>query len=98
MPQFVQGKICEGLTCFIASRSTVATSSGVSTLSLATSTAPTSTSLSPSRLISDIGTREPAHSSETPPMRLRASRGNVSSYWRHSLPRVFFQSVFALMP
>ena len=27
-----------------------------------------------------------------------ASSGNVCSYWRHSPPSVFFQSLLALMP
>ena len=85
-------------TWAIAARITAATCSGVSIWSVATSTAPTSTSLSPSRPMSAIGTREPAHSSDTPPMRLRASTGKVRSYWRHSPPSVCFQSVLALMP
>ena len=39
-----------------------------------------------------------AHSSETWSMRLFASSGKICSYWRHSPPSVFFQSMLALMP
>jgi hypothetical protein len=80
IPQLVHGKMRAAGTCCIAERITAATSSGVSTRSVATSTAPTSTSLSPRRPISEIGTRDPAHSSDTPPTRLRARRGKVRSY------------------
>jgi hypothetical protein len=48
--------------------------------------------------MSSIGTCEFAHSSDTCPIADCASSGNVCSYWRHSLPSVFFQSMFALMP
>ena len=65
-----------------------ATSSGVSTRSVATSITPTSTSLPGSSRISSIGTCELRHSSETWSMRLAASAGKVSSYWRHSDPSV----------
>ena len=59
---------------------------------------PTSTSLPESRPISSIGTCEFAHSSDTCPIADFASSGKVFSYCRHSLPSVFFQSLFALMP
>ena len=58
---------------------------GVSTAFDATSMQPTSTSLPLRRPISSIGTRALRHSSETWSMRLAASAGKVSSYWRHSL-------------
>jgi hypothetical protein len=45
-----------------------------------------------------IGTRDPAHSTETWSIRLLASSGNVRSYWRHSLPSERFQSMLAWMP
>ena len=45
-----------------------------------------------------IGTREFVHSRETWSMRERASSGNVSSYWRHSLPSVCFHLMLASMP
>src|SRR6266511_1270421 len=70
IPQLVQGRSRSGGTCFMASRITAATSSAVSTRSVATSMAPTSTSLSPSMAMSERGTREFAHSRDTPPTRL----------------------------
>jgi hypothetical protein len=42
-----------------------------------------------------IGTCEFAHSSETWSIFEAARSGNVDSYCRHSLPSVFFQSMFA---
>ena len=60
--------------------------------------APTMTSLSFNSPISDSGTLELAHSSETWSMRLSLRAGKISSYWRHSAPRVFFQSMFSTMP
>ena len=81
-----------------AERITAATSSGVSTRSVATSMAPTRTSLPSRSAISSMGTRECAHSRDTWSMEEAARRGNVCSYWRHSVPRVFFHSMFALMP
>ena len=48
--------------------------------------------------MSSIGTREFAHSRDTCPIVERASSGNVCSYWRHSLPSVFFHWMFASMP
>ena len=66
-------------------RMVAATSSGVSTLSVATSITPTSTSLPFSSFISSSGTCEWMHSSETWSILLFASAGKISSYWRHSL-------------
>jgi hypothetical protein len=77
---------------------TAATSSGVSMIFDATSMQPTSTSLPLSSPISSIGTRVLRHSSDTWPIRLLASAGKVSSYWRQRSPSVAFQSVLALMP
>ncbi len=48
--------------------------------------------------MSSIGTRELAHSSETWSIVDFASSGKVCSYWRHSLPRDFFQAMLASMP
>ena len=45
-----------------------------------------------------IGTLALRHSSDTWPIRLAASAGKVRSYWRHSVPSVPFQSMFAWMP
>ena len=74
------------------------TSRGVSTVSEATSITPTRTSLPFSRLSSSTGTFEWMHSREIWSTFDRASAGKISSYWRHSPPRVSFQSRFALMP
>ena len=63
-----------------------ATCSGVSASSLATSIAPTSTSLPASSPSNSIGTCELAHSSETWSIRLAASAGKIRSYCRHSRP------------
>ena len=67
---------------------TFATSSGDSSRSVATSIAPTSTSLPPRSPIRSIGTCEFAHSSDTWLIAEAASSGNVCSYCRHSLPSV----------
>ncbi len=75
-----------------------ATCPGVSTVSLATSITPTSTSLPLSSPSSSTGTFEFAHSSETCLTRLLASAGKICSYWRHCEPSVLFQSMFAWMP
>ena len=75
-----------------------ATSCGVSILSLATSITPTSTSLPFSSFSSSTGTFEWMHSSDTWSMRLFASAGKISSYWRQDSPSVFFQSRLAWMP
>ena len=82
----------------MASRIVPATASGVSTSSVATSITPTMISLSASRPISDMGTCEPAHSSDTWSMRLALMAGKISSYWRHSAPSVSFQRRFSSMP
>ena len=79
-------------------RSRCATCSGVSTVSVATSMTPTSTSLPSSSDNSFNGTRELMHSSDTWLMRLLASAGKIFSYCRHSPPSEFFQSILALMP
>jgi hypothetical protein len=81
-----------------ARRSVSATSSGVSTVSSATSIAPSMTFLPRTSSMSSIGTCECWHSSETMSMLERCSSGNDSSYCRHCDPRLAFQSVFALMP
>ena len=75
-----------------------ATSSGVSTTSLATSITPTITSLPVSSAISSGGTWLWMHSRLTWSMRLAASAGNTVSYWRHWSPSVFFQAMLASMP
>ena len=85
-------------TCLSASRIVRATSSGVSTRLVATSIAPTMTSLPVRSAIRSIGTCELAHSSETWSIVDRASNGKVCSYWRHSAPSVFFQLLLASMP
>ena len=64
-PQLVQGWMRSASACFSASAITAATASGVSTSFEATSIAPTRTVLSGRSPISDIGTCEAAHSSET---------------------------------
>ena len=98
MPQLVHGTILAGSTYFIARRMVAATSSGVSALSLATSMQPTSTSLPFKRPMNSIGTFELATSRLTWSIRLFARAGKMRSYWRHSSPSVFFQSMFAWMP
>src|SRR5581483_4948386 len=98
MPQFVQGKKRFAGTYFSALRMVPATSCGVSTLSVATSITPTSTSLPLRSPRSSTGTFEWMHSSETWSIFERASAGKISSYCRHSAPSVPFQSRFALMP
>ena len=98
MPQLVQGWMRSTGTNSMARRMVAATSCGVSILSLATSMTPSSTSLPLSSASRLSGTRELAHSSETWSMQLCASAGKISSYCRHSLPRLCFQSIFALMP
>ena len=65
---------------------------------VATSMAPTITFLPRISSMRSIGTREFWHSSETISMLDFCSLGKASSYWRHSEPSVFFQSVLALMP
>ncbi len=98
IPQLVHGKRCCSGTNLSAERMTRATSSGVSTRVVATSMHPTSTSLPASNASNSIGTRELAHSSETWSMEDFASSGKVCSYWRHSLPSVFFQTMLASIP
>src|SRR5262249_56330025 len=65
MPQLVHGLILSFATYFAASAITAATCAGVSTVSVATSIAPISTSLPSSSLSRFIGTLELRHSSET---------------------------------
>src|SRR5262249_31608203 len=93
MPQLAHGWIRSGGTCFIAARTVAAASCGVSTRSVATSIAPTSTSLPSRSAISSRGTCEFAHSRETWSIPERASSGNVFSYCLHSEPSVFFHSM-----
>ena len=82
-----------------AARIVAATSSAVSIRSLATSIAPDQNVLArragrsiPAARASWRIRAKPARSAD------RASSGKVLSYWRHSSPRVFFQSLLALMP
>ena len=98
MPQLVQARIFSFATYFIASAMVAATSSGVSTLSVATSITPISTSLPSSSLSSLMGTFELRHSIDTWSMRLSARAGNIASYCRHSPPSPAFQSILALIP
>ena len=98
MPQLVQATMRSFGTYLITSPMTCAISSGVSTLSVATSMTPTSTSLPSSSESNFSGTCEWMHSTETWPMRLLASAGKIFSYCRHSSPSEFFQSILALMP
>jgi uncharacterized protein involved in response to NO len=98
MPQLGQGSIRSGATYGKTRRIVAATSSGVSTRSVATSIAPNCTSFVPRSRKSSSGTRELAHSSETWSRRLSASAGKIVSYCRHSLPSVAFQSILGLMP
>ncbi|SAE76472.1 Uncharacterised protein [Enterobacter cloacae] len=65
---------------------------------VATSIAPTITFLPRISSSRSIGTRELWHSSEIISIFEVCNLGNASSYWRHSEPSVFFQSVLALMP
>ena len=97
-PQLVQGNSRSFGTNCSARPIVSATSSGVSTTSLATSITPTITSLPSSSFIRSGGTWEWMHSRLTWSMLLFASAGNTASYWRHSSPSVCFQSVLALMP
>ncbi len=64
MPQLVHGNSCSGGTNVMARLIVSATCSGLSTLSVATSIAPTNTSFPLSSASNSIGTREFAHSSE----------------------------------
>src|SRR5436305_1243370 len=75
-----------------------ATSSAVSTASLATSITPACTILPLSRASNSSGTFELRHSIATCWIELESMAGKISSYCRHSLPSVCFQSVLALMP
>ncbi|MNO78819.1 hypothetical protein D3C76_699730 [compost metagenome] len=65
---------------------------------LATSIAPTITLLPRISSSRSMGTWELWHSSEMISMLDFCSLGKASSYCRHSDPKVFFQSVLALMP
>ena len=65
MPQLVHRSMRSLGTYLMAASTTASTSSGVSTVSLATSMAPTSTSLPFSRPSSDSGTLELRHSTDT---------------------------------
>ena len=72
---------------------------GVSTVSVATSITPTSTSLpfeQPQQL--DRHVRVDALERHLVDAGSCASAGKISSYWRHSSPSVFFQSMLAWMP
>ena len=70
----------------------------VSTVSLATSITPAWTTLPGSSASRSSGTFELRHSIATCWIGLLAIAGKISSYCRHSLPSVCFQSVLALMP
>src|SRR5216683_859891 len=88
MPQLVQAWMRSGSTNLVASFRVSATSSGVSTLSDATSMAPTSTVLVFKSFISSGGTWLCRHSSETCWILLRSSAGKVCSYWRQLSQRL----------
>ena len=98
MPQFVLGQSRSASTKARARRRVSATSSGVSTRGSATSIAPSITFLPRSSSTSSIGTCEPRLSRETVSITESRSSGKVSSYWRHCVPRLAFQSLLALMP
>src|SRR5690606_10730676 len=93
MPQLVHGQSLSASTYLSALRRVSATCSGVSMSWLATSMAPTITFLPRTSSSSSMGTREFWHSREMVSILDACSLGKISSYCRHSEPRVFFQSV-----
>src|SRR6266567_9061143 len=78
MPQFVHGYSRSGVTYRSACSRSAATSSAVSTRSVATSMQPTRTSLPDNSPSSSIGTRDPAHSTDTWSIALAATTGRIS--------------------
>src|SRR5688500_18701095 len=80
MPQLVQGKMRAASAGLLASAMVAATSSAVSTVFEATSMAPTSSSLSGSSSMSEMGTREFAHSSDTCRIEEPLIAGKMASY------------------
>src|SRR5580698_2925804 len=98
MPQLVVATMLLFGTNFDTASITAATSSAVSTVSLATSITPACTTLPVSKPNRSSGTRELRHSIATCWIGLAAIAGKIFSYCRHSLPSVCFQSVLALMP
>ena len=98
MPQLVVATMLLFGTNFDTASITLTTSSAVSTVSLATSITPACTILPLSSASRSSGTFELRHSIATCWIGLLAIAGKISSYCRHSLPSVSFQSVLALMP
>src|SRR6266566_6590662 len=98
MPQLVVAMMLLFGTNFETASITLTTSSAVSTVSLATSITPACTTLPLSSASSSSGTLELRHSIATCWIALRSIAGKISSYYRHWLPSVSFQSVLALMP
>src|SRR5216683_234438 len=98
MPQLVVATMLLFGTNFETASITLTTSSAVSTSSLATSITPACTILPLSSASSSSGTLELRHSIATCWIVLLLIAGKMSSYCRHWLPSVSFQSVLALMP
>src|SRR6266480_444997 len=98
IPQLVVATMLLFGTNFETASITLTTSSAVSTVSLATSITPAWTILPGSSASRSSGTFELRHSIATCWIGLFAIAGKISSYCRHSLPSVCFQSVLALMP
>src|ERR1700722_2716251 len=98
MPQLVVAMMLLIGTNFKPPSIVLTTSSAVSTVSLATSITPACTTLPLSSASNSSGTFELRHSIATCWIELLSMAGKISSYCRHWLPSVCFQSVLALMP